>query len=94
MSTKPRVMGGDVRAKYKPHNSLVAIEHRVEMPADWKEQQARRVSTHLEARIGLRDMDDDIRVNTILMHWDPLKNEEEHYLLAEALMDHFDVSLQ
>jgi hypothetical protein len=68
----------------------------VEMPADLQEQQARdgKVSTHLEARIGLRNMDDDIRVNTILMHWDQLKNKEEHYRLAEALMDHFDVSLQ
>jgi hypothetical protein len=89
-------MGGDVRAKYKPDNLLVAIEDRVEMPADLQEQQARdgRVSTHLEARIGLMNMDDDIRVNTILMHWDQLKNKEEHYRLAEALMDHFDVSLQ
>jgi hypothetical protein len=47
-------MGGDVRARYKPDNSLVAMEDRVEMPADLQELQARdgRVSTHLEARLG------------------------------------------
>jgi hypothetical protein len=95
MCVSDRVMGGDVRARYKPDNSLVAKDN-VEMPRDLQKQQTRdgRVSTHLEARLGLRDMVDDIRINTILMHWDQLKNKEEHYRLAEALMDHFDFSFQ
>jgi hypothetical protein len=82
-------MGGDVRAKYKPDNMLL---WRCQLTGRSNKPEMEDFNTS-RSEDRIENMDDDIRVNTILMHRDQLKNKEEHYRLAEALMDYFDVSL-
>jgi hypothetical protein len=90
MCVSDRVMEGDVRAWYRPDNNYLAEEEVLVNPRDLLEQQQRDgiVPPHLLARIGIRNMDAELRKNQVLLNWGEVKDKTEHYRLTNALMDY------